>query len=90
MLNSRIEDSLPDNNISPAEIARIKQEIERMDTSEWQYKAGWHCGHFASRIGVRDDAKLNRSDVNGQWKQGYIDAWNLQRSRIAIALRRVT
>lgn len=81
---------MPVIDISPAEVARIKKEIERMDTSEWQYKAGWHCGHFASFMGIRDDAKLNRSDVDERWKQGYIDAWNLQRERIASVLRRLS
>lgn len=71
-------------------IAKIKEEFERINTPEWQYTAGWHCGNAASFLGVRDDAKLEDPEITESWKQGYIDAWNLHRERIATALRRIT
>ena len=65
------------------ELARIKDEIARINTPEWQYKLGFRCGNIASFLGERNDAKLNDPEVSDSWKQGYIDAWNLLKTRIS-------
>ena len=73
--------------ISDEELAKIKKEIERINTPEWQYKSGFSCGRFASFRGWRDDAKLNDPETTESWKQGYLDAWNKHKERISKLLR---
>lgn len=65
------------------EIARIKEEIARINTPEWQYRFGFKCGNIASFLGVRDDAKLNDPEITESWKKGYMDAWNYHKTRIS-------
>ena len=70
--------------MSDEDIARIKKEISRINTPEWQYRSGWKCGDMAaSFLGERDDAKLNDPNISESWKKGYLDAWNRQKKRIA-------
>lgn len=69
--------------MTDAEIARIKEEVARFNTPEWQYSFGFRCGNIASFLGERNDAKLNDPNVSESWKQGYIDAWNIHKARIA-------
>ena len=69
--------------LTEQELARIKEEIARINTPEWQYKFGWSCGNAASFLGERDDAKLNDPEISDVWKKGYMDAWNFHKVRIS-------
>ena len=71
------------------ELERIKEECARIETPEWQYRAGWSCARIDSFTGVRSDSKLNDPEISESWKRGYRACWHLHKLKVALAMRRI-